>query len=395
MAHIVEFTIAGLVGRKDIYKKKLNRGINVFFGLNGSGKTSLLKILHSAMSGDASKLRMVPFEWAKIVIHSIDYHKDFAITIRRPDVESRPLIKRRKGKEPDRVKITDVEESIARPYGPEREEFVWEYEPELPRGCEGRWRHRYLPTWRLYVGDELYPARLDRRMFDVEHEYDWDRFFARNLEHLWSRYSNRLLSEVQTIQGEGLANILRGILTRKSLDTKPKQLSPKTAYQRVASFLSRQEARSALGSSDEFKKKFSSSPIFRKVVSDINTIEQRIEKTMASRQKLEQLIRDMFTGNKTVVLKDTDIKVETDEKENIGVASLSSGEKHTLCIFIEALLAECNTLLLDEPEISLHIDWQNNLISAMHELNPDTQIILATHSPEIMAGVEDQSIFRL
>jgi predicted ATP-dependent endonuclease of OLD family len=41
-------------------------------------------------------------------------------------------------------------------------------------------------------------------------------------------------------------------------------------------------------------------------------------------------------------------------------------------------------LLMDEPEISLHIDWQRKLISHIRELNPNVQIIIASHSPAII-----------
>jgi predicted ATP-dependent endonuclease of OLD family len=58
-------------------------------------------------------------------------------------------------------------------------------------------------------------------------------------------------------------------------------------------------------------------------------------------------------------------------------------------------LAGESSLLIDEPEISMHIDWQQELISAMTTLNSSAQIILATHSPEIMADVDDDRIFRL
>lgn len=55
MSHITEFSISGLAGSDQVYSQKLNQDVNVFFGLNGSGKTSLLKILHSAMSDDQAK----------------------------------------------------------------------------------------------------------------------------------------------------------------------------------------------------------------------------------------------------------------------------------------------------------------------------------------------------
>ena len=49
---------------------------------------------------------------------------------------------------------------------------------------------------------------------------------------------------------------------------------------------------------------------------------------------------------------------------------------------------------MDEPEISLHIEWQNKLIEAIRSLNPNCQIIMTTHSPSIFAdGWEDKLIF--
>jgi len=67
------------------------------------------------------------------------------------------------------------------------------------------------------------------------------------------------------------------------------------------------------------------------------------------------------------------------------LAKLSSGEKQLLILFIEALLQRQRPyiFLADEPELSLHISWQRNIISAIRSLNPNAQIVVATHSPEI------------
>lgn len=81
MTHIVDFSIDGLAGRDKAYGKELNLDVNVFFGLNGSGKTSLLKILHSAMSDDASLLRSVPFRNARVTIFSTATKKSYTLTI--------------------------------------------------------------------------------------------------------------------------------------------------------------------------------------------------------------------------------------------------------------------------------------------------------------------------
>ena len=41
-------------------------------------------------------------------------------------------------------------------------------------------------------------------------------------------------------------------------------------------------------------------------------------------------------------------------------------------------------LLMDEPEISLHIEWQQRLLELITDLNPNAQIILTTHSPAVV-----------
>jgi len=46
---------------------------------------------------------------------------------------------------------------------------------------------------------------------------------------------------------------------------------------------------------------------------------------------------------------------------------------------------------MDEPEISLHVEWQHRLLELISDLNPTVQIILTTHSPAvIMSGWSDR-----
>lgn len=231
--------------------------------------------------------------------------------------------------------------------------------------------------------------------YTVAREYDFERFFSRRLEELWSRYTNQLLSEIRKIQEDGLASILRRILAPQKRQGKRMPVDSETAYKRVAAFLQRQGSPGILGDREAFDKRYTTEPRIRTIVQDINTVEQRIEQSRLSRNRLEQLIRHMFSGNKKIVFEDTGIDVKADEGQNIGLASLSSGEKQALWIFILSLLAGENTLLIDEPEISMHIDWQEALLSSMRELNPNAQIIVATHSPGIMSRIPDEKIFGL
>jgi len=65
---------------------------------------------------------------------------------------------------------------------------------------------------------------------------------------------------------------------------------------------------------------------------------------------------------------------------------LSSGEKQMLVILLTVLVEnrEPYALLMDEPEISLHIEWQQRLINLIRQLNPNAQIIMSTHSPALI-----------
>ena len=65
---------------------------------------------------------------------------------------------------------------------------------------------------------------------------------------------------------------------------------------------------------------------------------------------------------------------------------LSSGEKQMLAILL-TVLVEDNlpyVLFMDEPEVSLHVEWQERLIELILSLNPNVQIILTTHSPALV-----------
>lgn len=65
---------------------------------------------------------------------------------------------------------------------------------------------------------------------------------------------------------------------------------------------------------------------------------------------------------------------------------LSSGEKQILIILLTVLVEdnEPYVLFMDEPEVSLHMEWQKRLIDLCIELNPNVQIILTTHSPAVV-----------
>lgn len=90
---------------------------------------------------------------------------------------------------------------------------------------------------------------------------------------------------------------------------------------------------------------------------------------------------------------DIKIMIEGTKKTN-SIYELSSGEKQLIIIFAHVAFHKKLTpntapiFIIDEPELSLHISWQEKFVDALLQANPDTQFIMATHAPAIIAKVE-------
>ena len=67
---------------------------------------------------------------------------------------------------------------------------------------------------------------------------------------------------------------------------------------------------------------------------------------------------------------------------------LSMGEKQILLLLlmIANMKGEPCIFFMDEPDLSMHIDWKEQLVSRIHALNPNMQIILTTHAPSVITG---------
>lgn len=98
------------------------------------------------------------------------------------------------------------------------------------------------------------------------------------------------------------------------------------------------------------------------------------------------IVDDLFSETgKNIVRKSNEIQFEQ-LGEVIDPYRLSSGEKQMLIILLTVLVQNHQpyVLLMDEPEVSLHIEWQQRLISLVRRLNPNAQVILTTHSPAVI-----------
>ena len=113
---------------------------------------------------------------------------------------------------------------------------------------------------------------------------------------------------------------------------------------------------------------------------------QMAQKYSEPKVRFQNIVDDLFkdTG-KTIVRTENEIRF-SQIGETLVPYQLSSGEKQMLVILLTVLVEDNQNyvLFMDEPEVSLHIDWQQHLIDLILELNPNVQIILTTHSPAVI-----------
>lgn len=119
----------------------------------------------------------------------------------------------------------------------------------------------------------------------------------------------------------------------------------------------------------------------RKMVSDV--FQSNFKNVKVFSETINSFFKD--SGKNLSIDLDGDFIVTQHGKE-IGINSLSSGEKQLLLILTRVIncVGKDTIFLLDEPEISLHLKWQENLIDAITSIHDRCQIIIATHSPAIL-----------
>ena len=98
-------------------------------------------------------------------------------------------------------------------------------------------------------------------------------------------------------------------------------------------------------------------------------------------------ILESFISDKFFKITKNGLSITKIDEDIVNINELSSGEKQVIVLLCEALLQKNlkNIYITDEPELSLHISWQRKIVPSIRKLNPNSQIIVATHSPEIVA----------
>ena len=133
--------------------------------------------------------------------------------------------------------------------------------------------------------------------------------------------------------------------------------------------------------------------LFERIV-DLGLYKDKVNKI---HQLFFKKINEFFepTGKKIGQRKTDKAIIFNQNGTELSLYQLSSGEKQLLAILLTILFQDEKPyiLLLDEPEISLHLKWQYKLIDTIRALNPNCQIIIATHSPSLFSDGWNDRVF--
>jgi predicted ATPase len=90
------------------------------------------------------------------------------------------------------------------------------------------------------------------------------------------------------------------------------------------------------------------------------------------------------------------IKIHRPDETEVPIEALSSGERQLLVmfghLFFNSFGDRSNVFVIDEPELSLHLRWQEILLQEMQDSSSRAQFIIATHSPEIVGDLTENCV---
>lgn len=124
---------------------------------------------------------------------------------------------------------------------------------------------------------------------------------------------------------------------------------------------------------------------------------KKTEKIMFKFNRFVSTINDFYKSSKKRIDIDHQgfVEVIHNDSYTTGIDVLSSGERQVFMILASVIFDDSRKILIiDEPELSLHISWQENFVDIIKELCPKMQIILATHSPDLI-GIHLNKVVKL
>lgn len=139
----------------------------------------------------------------------------------------------------------------------------------------------------------------------------------------------------------------------------------------------------------------------KEIASQAQTIEKEKEKNRMPVTNFLKIVNKFFEATedkkRISINNEGKIHVESDFPERkLSLYNLSSGEKQIIIIFACLIfglpLDKKGIYIIDEPEASLHLAWQKIFVDSIKEVNKSIQFIFATHSPEIISRYSSRAV---
>lgn len=383
----------GLPGRKKPFRATFSPGLNILWGMNGSGKTTLLKVLHSAFTTDTAPLLRLSFSAASVSTSSDE--KSFVRELRRSG-SSREVVELDDQNDFDnlrdfelaRLKLLEATQALH-----------WVSTGDNSSSDKLRHiPHRYLPVSRIFDFRNRFGRRTGRGAIgEVLDEVEYDRVFAEQIQALWSEFHANALAHTRFAQQEAINQILGSVLSGglnfsdENIDIVPAG----DARRLVTAFLQSHKGLGRHVQADAILSEYESNSLLNRVVGTITRVQERIEVSLEPERRFQEVLNNLLSRKRVEIDGPRYLNVISDRGEDIPIASLSSGEKQLMRLLLETLSAGDTPVLVDEPEISLHVDWQSQLLNAMTYINPKAQLIIATHSPEIVGNGSNAKVIEV
>lgn len=405
---IKHVTISKLWGIKTI-STDLDENVNIFIGINGSSKTTFLNLIEAALLVDLKVFYAVDFEYIQI---------DFI----NANVLSVKVAKQEKDGDYDINYYFDNEELISIPCS---EVLIQRSSYRVPiryreslNMVRDRMKNIVNISWLSVNRDNSELNDYDRHEF--ERTSNMVDIKLQELEHNLVLYQLQLESESNKLADRFKENVLSLMLYDEGKDYfKSDEISQFSTVDTKAMQADLFKAFSALGvAKDKSTAIQTHVKKIKGVVDNINnrqlsiddafvlalinrtfslidiskTHESQKKEIFAQIEKFKSCLHKFMPDKEFNLNKNNEGRLEVELKEgnsdksiSFDLTSLSSGEKQLFILMTESLLQKSipHLFIADEPELSLHIGWQKLIIGELLEMNPNAQIIVATHSPEI------------
>jgi Predicted ATP-binding protein involved in virulence len=130
------------------------------------------------------------------------------------------------------------------------------------------------------------------------------------------------------------------------------------------------------------------------LVNEWSDLQEKLKFIDKPKENFIAVANQLFNRKVMSISDSNEIEFESRSGKKLPPKLLSSGEKQLLILLSEVLLQRGApaVLIADEPELSLHVLWQEKLIGSLRALNPNAQIIVATHSPDIVGPLADKAL---